>query len=58
MHVAEGGLDVDSVTLGEQVRALDKSGLMRLRGTLSPAILAQLDRALLIALDLFDPRSP
>lgn len=52
LHAPDGGLDVDSVALGEQVRALAKSRLGRRRGALSPQALAQLDRALLIALDL------
>ena len=50
----EGGLDVDSVALGEQLRVLDKKRLGRRRGALLPMVLAQLDRALLIALDLPD----
>jgi mRNA interferase MazF len=52
LHAPDGGLDVDSVALGEQVRALAKSRLRRRRGMLSPQTQAQLDCALLIALDL------
>lgn len=52
IHAPEGGLEVDSVALGEQVRALAKSRLQRRRGSLSPQTLARLERALLIALDL------
>ena len=52
LHAPDGGLDVDSVALGEQVRTLAKSRLGRQRGLLSPQALTQLDRALLIALDL------
>jgi mRNA interferase MazF len=52
LHAPDGGLDVDSLALGEQVRALAKSRLRRHRGLLSPQSVAQLDRALLIALDL------
>lgn len=48
----EGGLVVDSVALGEQVRALARSRLGRCWGALSPPVLRQLDQALLIALDL------
>ncbi len=48
----EGGLTNNSVLLAEQVRVLDKRRLMRLRGTLGIAVMQQLDRALLIALDL------
>src|SRR5467141_2590934 len=52
LHAPDGGLDADSVALGEQIRALATSRLGRRRGQLSPATLTQLDRALLIALDL------
>jgi len=52
LHAPDGGLDVDSVALGEQVRAIAKSRLSRQRGLLSPQALTQLDLALLIALDL------
>ena len=52
LHAPDGGLDVDSVALGEQVRALATSRLGRRRGQLSATALTQLDRALLIALDL------
>ncbi len=47
-----GGLDRDSVALGEHVRVLAKTRLLRLRGVLSASALAQLDQALLVALDL------
>jgi mRNA interferase MazF len=52
LRAPEGGLDADSVALGEQVRALAKSRLTRRRGALSAAALTQLERALAIALDL------
>lgn len=52
MHAPEGGLDGDSVAMSEQVRALAKSRLSRLRGSVTPRVLAQVERALLIALDL------
>ena len=52
LHTPDGGLDVDSVALGEQLRALAKSRLGQLRGVLSAQAMTQLDRALLIALDL------
>lgn len=52
LRAPDGGLDVDSVALGEQVRALATSRLGRQRGQLAPHTLTQLDRALLIALDL------
>lgn len=52
LHAPDGGLTADSVALDEQVRALAKSRLGRQRGMLSAEALAELDRALLIALDL------
>jgi mRNA interferase MazF len=52
LHAPDGGLTADSVALGEQVRALAKSRLGRQRGMLSAEALAELDQALLIALDL------
>jgi mRNA interferase MazF len=52
VRAPEGGLAVDSVALGEQVRPLAKSRFQRLRGSLSRGTLARLERALLIALDL------
>ncbi|MEG3933638.1 MULTISPECIES: type II toxin-antitoxin system PemK/MazF family toxin [unclassified Microcoleus] len=48
----DGGFDRDSIALGEQVRALAKSRLLRKRGTLSESTVVQLDSALSIALDL------
>lgn len=48
----DGGLDKDSLALGEQVRVLSKPRLLRLRGVLSNSALAQLNQVLLIALDL------
>lgn len=48
----QGGLTVDSVALGGQVRAISKSRLLRLRGSLPPSIMQSIDRALRITLDL------
>ena len=48
----EGGLTIDSVALGGQVRAIATSRLLRQRGSLSPRIMEQVDRALRITLDL------
>jgi mRNA interferase MazF len=48
----EGGLDADSVILGEQVRVLDKKRLLRRREELTPATMARLNEALRIAFDL------
>lgn len=52
LKAPDGGLDSDSVALGEQVRVLAKTRITRLRGALSASALAQLNRVLLIALDL------
>lgn len=48
----DGGLEQDSIALGEQLRALAKTRFLGLRGVLSSSSLKQLDQALLIALDL------
>lgn len=48
----EGGLTRDSIALGEQVRAISKTRLLRQRGKLPEETMRQLDRALAIALDL------
>lgn len=47
-----GGLTVDSVALGGQVRAIATSRLLRQRGSLSSQIMEKIDRALRITLDL------
>jgi len=52
INAPDGGLDSDSVALGEQVRVLAKTRITRLRGVLSTFKLAQLNQVLLIALDL------
>ncbi len=48
----DGGLTADSAALTGQVRAIAKTRLLPLRGSLSPAIMKQLDRALRVTLDL------
>lgn len=48
----DGGFDRDSIALGEQVRAIAKTRLLRKRGILSESTLVELDRALSIALNL------
>jgi mRNA interferase MazF len=50
----DGGLETDSIALGEQLRTLSKTRLLRLRGILGNESLAQLNQALLIALDLLE----
>jgi mRNA interferase MazF len=52
VRAPEGGLDADSVVLGEQVRVLDKKRLLRRRGELTPTTIARLNEALRIAFDL------
>jgi len=52
INAPDGGLDRDSVALGEQVRALAKTRFLRLRDMLSSSSLHELDQALLIAFDL------
>lgn len=52
IHQGEGGLNVDSVALGGQVRAVAKSRLLQKRGTLSSAFIGQIEQALRITLDL------
>jgi mRNA interferase MazF len=52
IRAPDGGLDVDSVALAEQVRALAKKRFGRLRGVLNATTMAQLEKALIIALDL------
>lgn len=47
-----GGLTVDSVVLGGQVRAIARTRLLRQRGTLPPDVMAEVDRILKITLDL------
>ena len=48
----DGGLNADSIALGEQVRAVAKSRLVQHLGSLPPGSIDQVNRALLIALDL------
>ena len=48
----EGGLRVDSVAIGHQIRALDKRGLVTRWGTLPPVRLAEIERALLRTLGI------
>jgi mRNA interferase MazF len=52
LRASDGGLSVDSVALADQVCALSVRRLTRRRGVLSPPAMRQVDRALLIALDL------
>jgi mRNA interferase MazF len=48
----EGGLAKTSVTLPDQIRAVDRRRLVRRLGKLKPATLQKVDRSLRIVLDL------
>ena len=52
LHSPDGGLSVDSIAMGEQVRVLSQSRLLRRLGMLSTIAIAELDQVLLIAFDL------
>jgi len=52
IRAPDGGLQVDSVALCEQVRTVTKARLLRRRGVLSPAALARVETSLRITLDL------
>jgi mRNA interferase MazF len=55
LQAPEGGLTNDSIGMADQVRALSKTRLLRLRGMLSDKAITQLNQALLIALDFPGP---
>ncbi len=48
----EGGLTIPSVVLLNQIRSIDKRRLVRRLGTLTPATMERVDRAILISLGL------
>jgi mRNA interferase MazF len=48
----EGGLNLESVVLLNQVRSIDKRRLVKRLGGLRPATMKQVDRALQVSLDL------
>lgn len=52
LEAGEGGLKVESIALGEQVRAINKTRLVRQVGRLAPSRLAAVAAALRTALDL------
>lgn len=52
IKASDGALDKDSIAMADQVRVLSKTRFLNLRGKLSEDVIAQLDRALAIALDL------
>lgn len=52
IEAKNGGLTIDSVALGGQIRAVATSRLLRYRGTLTSSIIHKIDRALRITLQL------
>ena len=52
IHPPEGGLTVPTVALGEQVAALSKSRFKHRWGAITAGTMANLERALAVALDL------
>jgi mRNA interferase MazF len=48
----EAGLERDGVAVGHQITTLDRGKLSRCLGTLSPGVLADVERCLKVALDL------
>jgi mRNA interferase MazF len=54
IQAPNGGLERDTIALGEQLRTLSKTRLLRRRGILSSEAMTQLNQALLIALDLLE----
>jgi len=52
VHAPEGGLTTDGLILTMQLRAVPRHKLNHLLGVLSPAVVAQIDSALRITLDL------
>jgi mRNA interferase MazF len=52
LRAPDGGLRVDSIALGEQVRAIAKTRLRARWGTLSSESLHKIENALVITLDL------
>jgi len=54
LRKGEGGLDVDSVVLLNQIRSVDKQRLIRRLGRVKPVTLRAVDRAIAISLGLVD----
>jgi mRNA interferase MazF len=52
IEAPQGGIRGDSIALGEQLRAISKNRLKKRWGALDPETMRQLDRCLLIAMDL------
>ncbi|MBD2385290.1 type II toxin-antitoxin system PemK/MazF family toxin [Cylindrospermum sp. FACHB-282] len=52
IKVPEGGLQIDSVVLLNQIRSIDRQRLIKRLGILPPAIMEQVDKAIQISLGL------
>lgn len=52
LRAGDGGLQIESVAVGEQVRAISKVRLIKQLGHLDPESMTAIDAALKIALDL------
>lgn len=52
LRAGQGGLALDSIAQGEQLRVVSKSRLLRQRGSLSSGAMAALSSALALVLDL------
>jgi mRNA interferase MazF len=52
IRTPEGGLDVDSIVLLNQIRSIDRQRLIRRLGRVSPDTMAKVDRALIVSLGL------
>jgi mRNA interferase MazF len=52
VRASEGGLEVDSVVLLNQIRSVDKARLVRRLGALKGQTVKEVDRALLLSLGL------
>lgn len=52
IQVPDGGLSKDSVAMADQIRVLSKTRLLNMRGKVSNEAMTQLEKALLIAMDL------
>jgi mRNA interferase MazF len=52
VRASEGGLEVDSVVLLNQIRSVDKARLVRRLGALKAQTVREVDRALLLSLGL------
>jgi mRNA interferase MazF len=54
IRAPEGGLDIDSVVLLNQIRSIDRQRLVRRLGRASSATMGRVDRALMLSLGLVE----